>query len=75
MAKAAGKKLFAHLAQAVEDLRAWVKELLAETDEPRANFTELCELSNQLLSLARDFTALAVLVTRAAQESHNQKKK
>jgi hypothetical protein len=75
MAKAAGRKLFAHLAQVVEEVRAWVKEMLDDTDDPKPSFIELCELSNQILSLAKDLTSLAVLITRAAQESHSQRKK
>jgi hypothetical protein len=74
MARAAGKKLFAQVAQAVEDMRTWVQDDIAEGGDLKMNFEDLCELSNQLLSLAKDITSLAVLVTRAAQEQHNQRK-
>jgi hypothetical protein len=74
MAKATGRKLFAHLAQSVEELRAWVKEMLSENEDPKPSFVELCELSNHILSLAKELTSLAVLLTRAAQESHSKRK-
>jgi hypothetical protein len=75
MPKADGKKLFSHAAQTVEDMRAWVNEVLEENGDPGMSFNELCELSGQILNLAKELTSLAILVTRAAQVQHKLKKK
>jgi hypothetical protein len=75
MPRTDGRKLFSHAAQSVEDMRAWVKEILEENGDPSISFNELCDLSGQILNLARELTSLAILVTRAAQTVYKPKKK
>ena len=75
MPRTDGRKLFSHAAQSVEDLRTWVKEVLEENGDPSMSFNELCDLSGQILNLARELTSLAILVTRTAQTLQKQKKK
>jgi hypothetical protein len=75
MPRTDGRKLFSQAAQSVEDLRAWVKEILEENGDPSISFNELCDLSGQILNLARELTSLAILVTRTAQTVYKPKKK
>ena len=74
MPRADGRKLFSHAAQTVEDMRAWMKEVLDENADPKMSFNELCDLSGQILNLAKELTSLAILVTRTAQAVNKRKK-
>ncbi len=75
MPKADGKQLCASILTAAGELRSWAKQALDERDDARANFRELCGLSEQLLSAATELTALAIQVIQAAQVLYNHEKK
>ncbi len=69
-----GKQLCTSILTNVGELRSWVKQLLDDPNVPRPMFRDLCGLSEELLSVATQLTALAIQVTQAAQILHNHHK-
>jgi hypothetical protein len=64
----------ASILASVGELRIWVKRIIAETSIAKPSFTDLCSLSEQMLSAATELTSMAIQVTQAAQEIYNQER-
>ncbi len=69
-----GKQLYNSILANGGELRSWVKKMLDDPNAPRPTFRDLCGWSEELLSAATEFTALAIQVTQAAQLLHNHDK-
>ncbi len=64
----------ASILSSVGELRIWVKRLITETTIAKPSFTDLCSLSEQMLSAATELTSMAIQVTQASQDIYDQER-